>query len=106
YASQGETKSPFCTHFMGRDEYEKLKTSRALLSNMKSPSETGLDQQAISGLLRRVRRFLDIEAPHLEFSSAVLSNLKSAQRFGRQDWPSWIKSGLVDNVVTMNYTID
>ena len=45
-------------------------------------------------------------SPELEISATVIPSLERTYLVTFQDWTSWLRSGLVDNVVVMNYTDD
>jgi uncharacterized lipoprotein YddW (UPF0748 family) len=106
-AGEGSIKAPYCTHYMSALDLEKQKQSRAGLTfGTHVTNFSSSDNHHITNLLRIVRRYLDKKAPHLEVSAAVLSNIERARKHGKQDWPLWLKLGLLDTVVTMNYTTD
>jgi uncharacterized lipoprotein YddW (UPF0748 family) len=106
-AGEGSVKAPYCTQYMSASDLQKQQQSRAGLAfGAHVPDSSSSDNHHITNLLRIVRRYLDKKAPHLEVSGAVLSNIERAKKHGKQDWPLWLRLGLLDTVVTMNYTTD
>jgi uncharacterized lipoprotein YddW (UPF0748 family) len=108
FAGQGETKEKYCSRFVNTETLQKLGSQRAMLSAHQADFnlEELNNDHSITDFLKIVRHYVDKKAPHLEMSAAVLSNVERAIKYGKQDWPLWLRMGLLDTVVTMNYTTD
>jgi len=59
--------------------------------------------QGITEIVRRIGSLVKELNPELEFSAAVFPS-PEAKKQVLQDWPTWVRDGLVDYVVTMTYT--
>ncbi len=57
----------------------------------------------ITEFVRRVRRELNAARPGIQLSAAVYANQPDCRISIGQDWGLWLKEGLVDFVVPMNY---
>ena len=55
-------------------------------------------------LVHQIREMLREEAPQMQLSAAVLANQERALNHAYQNWPLWLRQGLVDFVIPMNYT--
>lgn len=113
YANEGEQKEAYCKEFINEKEFKRREQQRASLSysssrETKLQSDDNIDpnEAALTYLLTLVRKYVNLRAPHLEVSSAVLSNFERAKKHGKQNWQEWLRLGLLDSVVTMNYTTD
>lgn len=62
--------------------------------------------ESISSFVKDVSRNVRAEYPKIVISAAVFPNVFSSGAKVGQDWPSWIKNGLVDFVCPMSYTQD
>ncbi len=67
---------------------------------------TAFRAEAITGFLRGLSRSLNEKYPTLVRSAAVKPDIESAYRVFGQDWPRWVKEGLVDLVLPMAYSTD
>ncbi|MCG8431892.1 MAG: family 10 glycosylhydrolase [Candidatus Omnitrophica bacterium] len=63
-------------------------------------------RRQITGIVDDVSRLLRERMPRALLSCAVMSIPDRAYESAFQDWPLWLKEGLVDYVVLMNYTLD
>lgn len=63
-------------------------------------------REAVTELVRRVRRELRARRPGLVLTAAVRADADEARRDRFQDWPAWLDEGLVDAVAPMAYTDD
>lgn len=52
----------------------------------------------------QVRQLLNKIAPEMELSVAVLPSARNAYLYANQDWPEWMREGLIDTVVPMAYS--
>jgi uncharacterized lipoprotein YddW (UPF0748 family) len=57
----------------------------------------------VTAIVREVRDSLAVVRPGLALSAAVLADTVSAERDHAQDWPGWIREGLLDRVFVMCY---
>ncbi|HMO18035.1 MAG TPA: family 10 glycosylhydrolase [Oligoflexia bacterium] len=112
YSIKGEAKErlPDCGQFIGKREFEKKQGSRgALISSAicrECQSASNEEAGGIAELLRSLRDVVKERDANLEISSAVLPDPYLAQKNTRQDWSNWLNHGLLDSVVSMNYTKD
>ncbi len=106
-AGDGGVKEAYCKEFMSLADVQMQQRQRGRLSTEGNTLPKNTDNEhSITYLLQVVRRYIDTKAPHLEVSAAVLSNMERAKKHGNQDWSLWLRMGLLDTVVTMNYTTD
>jgi uncharacterized lipoprotein YddW (UPF0748 family) len=105
-AGEGSEKKTYCSSFVSYQDVKSRGSQRARMSTGFSSGKKEEDDHSITGLLQIARRYIEKRAPHLEVSAAVLSNVERAKKHGKQDWPLWLRMGLLDTVVTMNYTTD
>ncbi|HET6386276.1 MAG TPA: family 10 glycosylhydrolase [Armatimonadota bacterium] len=61
-------------------------------------------QQQVTELVREIRTAVQAEKPWISISAAVWSDLNDARYNRMQDWPTWLKDGLVDFVCPMAYS--
>lgn len=61
-------------------------------------------REQITSFVRELRRALKDKKPSLKLSAAVFSHPENARNNVYQDWPRWIREGLLDFVCTMTYT--
>jgi uncharacterized lipoprotein YddW (UPF0748 family) len=61
---------------------------------------------AITRFLREITTNLNAKNPTLVRSAAVKPDVDSAYRVFGQDWPRWVKEGLLDMVLPMAYSTD
>ncbi len=105
-----ENETTLCKQFLTKSELEEAKLLRSSLneaefkSELKQEDTSDFKRQAVTDIVRHIRRNLDMTAPQIELSAAVLANYTKAKCHASQDWKAWLDQGLVDNVVTMNYT--
>ncbi len=58
----------------------------------------------VTALVRDLRRDLDVINPSLKLTAAVIADQTAAiNRYG-QDWPAWLREGIVDAAIPMAYT--
>ncbi len=57
-------------------------------------------------LVAEIHDLLRETAPHMELSVAGLASVERAYQSAFQDWAGWLRGGLVDTVLPMNYTAD
>jgi uncharacterized lipoprotein YddW (UPF0748 family) len=60
----------------------------------------------VTQLLRDIRTMLRRSAPEVKLTAACLPDIEHARRDTFQDAPQWLREGLIDSVVVMNYTAD
>jgi uncharacterized lipoprotein YddW (UPF0748 family) len=60
----------------------------------------------VTQVVREIRTMLQQEHPKVRLTAACTADLAGARKYSFQDGPSWLRSGLVDEVFTMNYTSD
>jgi uncharacterized lipoprotein YddW (UPF0748 family) len=60
----------------------------------------------ITRLVRDVAALVRARDPEIQVSAAVYGKYPSCVNSVAQDWPAWIRDGLVDFVCPMNYTAD
>jgi len=65
---------------------------------------TAFRAEVITRFLRGVCRSLNMKKPDLVRSAAVKPDIDSAYRVFGQDWPRWVKEGLLDMVLPMAYS--
>lgn len=63
-------------------------------------------RDVITSFVRETRQALDRIKPRLQLSAAVFPDPAQARATVFQDWPLWVKAGLVDWVSTMTYDED
>ena len=63
-------------------------------------------RDVITSFVRETRRMLKELRPKMELSAAVFSDAGIARNGVFQDWPLWVKEGLLDWVSTMTYNED
>ncbi len=61
-------------------------------------------RQQVTGLVRRLAQSIQAEKPWVKLSAAVFANQTDAVRYRFQDWPSWLRQGLLDFVAPMAYS--
>ncbi|MBE3582706.1 MAG: family 10 glycosylhydrolase [Limnochordaceae bacterium] len=75
-----------------------------------TPGSAGYDrwnqwrEQNITSFLRQLSSRLRAARPGLLLSAAVVPDPAAALRETHQNWPRWLREGLLDFVATMNYT--
>lgn len=58
----------------------------------------------VTALVRDLRRDLDVINPSLKLTAAVIADQAAAlSRYG-QDWPAWLREGIIDAAIPMAYT--
>ncbi|MFH1753971.1 MAG: family 10 glycosylhydrolase [Candidatus Omnitrophota bacterium] len=60
----------------------------------------------VTSLVKDISSHAKRNNPGLLLSCAVVPSPERAYSVAFQDWPLWIELGIVDHVVTMNYTVD
>jgi len=60
-------------------------------------------RDGVTSLVRELRTMIDLEAPGVVLTAAVKPNPKAAQTRYFQDWPTWLRTGLLDAAIPMNY---
>ncbi|MEE8359588.1 MAG: family 10 glycosylhydrolase [Candidatus Omnitrophota bacterium] len=60
----------------------------------------------VTSLVKDISARVKKKNPKLLLSCAVIPSPERAYSVAFQDWPMWLELGIVDHVVTMNYTID
>lgn len=64
-------------------------------------------QDQVTGFVRKVRQLVNEIRPGTLISAAVFAEpAKEAKEFRFQDWPLWVKEGLLDQVIPMDYQPD
>ncbi len=58
----------------------------------------------VTAFVRDVRRDLDLVNPKLKLTAAVIADESAALNRYLQDWPSWLREGIVDAAIPMAYT--
>ncbi len=60
-------------------------------------------KESVTSLIKRIRRILNWHNPEICLSVAVKPNLIEAKSRFSQDWGLWLRHGLIDYAVPMNY---
>ncbi|MFH1245370.1 MAG: family 10 glycosylhydrolase, partial [Candidatus Omnitrophota bacterium] len=63
-------------------------------------------REQITALARKITRHIKAKSEDLKVSCAVIPYPEQAYSVVFQDWPLWIKDGIIDYVVLMSYTKD
>jgi uncharacterized lipoprotein YddW (UPF0748 family) len=63
-------------------------------------------RQAITQLVIAFRQIIEQQQPEITLSAAVIADPIQARNFYFQDWIGWMREGLLDFAVPMNYTTD
>lgn len=63
-------------------------------------------REQVTGLVERIYRDVKAIRPRLTVSAAVIADRELALNDRFQDWPAWMRDGIVDVVVPMAYTSD
>ncbi len=63
-------------------------------------------RQQVTDLVAKISSAIRINSPKKLISCAVIPSLERAYNAAFQDWALWLKQGIVDYVVLMNYTRD
>ena len=58
----------------------------------------------VTALVRDVRNDLDLINPKLKLTAAVIADQTAALNRYLQEWPSWLRDGLVDAAIPMAYS--
>jgi len=58
----------------------------------------------ITGLVRDIRGDLDLVRPGIKLTAAVIADQAAALGRYQQDWPSWLREGILDAAVPMTYS--
>ncbi|HVP38973.1 MAG TPA: family 10 glycosylhydrolase [Candidatus Saccharimonadales bacterium] len=61
-------------------------------------------RETVTDVVRGVRAAVDSLRPGTRVSAAVIADLDAALGRNRQDWPEWLRAGLLDFAVPMLYT--
>ena len=65
---------------------------------------SGWKKEQLTNFLVDIRALVSSAPGSKELSVAVIPEVSSAVRHAHQDWPTWVKRGIVDVVVPMSYT--
>lgn len=65
---------------------------------------TGWRSDQITRLVEKIARTLTNIDPEIKLSAAVVPEIREATYFKGQNWPEWLKQGLLDFVVLMSYS--
>lgn len=108
--------SRFDTHGIsygyGAVNAENFKKSTGLDINTMDPSRENHQKwdnwrrSQVTKLVKRISDKVRKIAPEMTVSCAVMPTIERSYLVNFQDWTKWLKMGLVDHVVTMNYTDD
>ncbi|HEY8418523.1 MAG TPA: family 10 glycosylhydrolase [Limnochordales bacterium] len=60
----------------------------------------------VTALVARIRQGIQERRPGMRFTAAVHADVADAVHNRLQDWPAWVRRGLVDAVVPMAYSAD
>lgn len=63
-------------------------------------------REQVTTLLERLHFGIKVRKPWMTVSAAVLPDTAEARRDRLQDWPGWVRAGLLDAVAPMAYTTD
>jgi uncharacterized lipoprotein YddW (UPF0748 family) len=69
-----------------------------------APQFAAWREAQVTELVREIRQAIQAEKPWVSLSAAVWANLDDAYGSVLQDWPTWLKDGLVDFVCPMAYS--
>ena len=61
-------------------------------------------REQVTAFVRDVRNDLDILNPKLKLTAAVISDQVAAENRYLQDWPRWLREGILDAAIPMAYT--
>jgi uncharacterized lipoprotein YddW (UPF0748 family) len=61
-------------------------------------------REQITDLVRDIRGDLDLVRPGIQLTAAVIADQAAALDRYDQDWPSWLREGLLDAVIPMTYS--
>jgi uncharacterized lipoprotein YddW (UPF0748 family) len=77
-----------------------------LAAGARQPQWQAFKREVITSFVRETRHALKLIKPRLQLSAAVFPDPVQARVAVFQDWPLWVKEGLVDWVATMTYNED
>lgn len=63
-------------------------------------------REAVSEMVRDIKRRIQSQEKDCKLSAAVFADVRVARDEVLQDWPAWIREGLLDFCVMMNYATD
>jgi uncharacterized lipoprotein YddW (UPF0748 family) len=58
----------------------------------------------VTGLVRDLRRDLDLIRPGIKLTAAVIADQAAALSRYEQDWPAWLREGIIDAAIPMTYS--
>ena len=61
-------------------------------------------REQVTAFVRDVRNDLDVLNPKLKLTAAVISDQVAAENKYLQDWPTWLRDGILDAAIPMAYT--
>jgi len=61
-------------------------------------------REQVTALVRDVRNDLDLINPRLKLTAAVIADQNAALNRYLQDWPTWLREGIIDAAVPMAYS--
>ena len=61
-------------------------------------------REQVTAFVRDVRNDLDLINPRLKLTAAVISDQTAAENRYLQDWPRWLREGIIDAAIPMAYT--
>lgn len=60
----------------------------------------------LADVIKSIKNVLEMNTKKYELSAAVIANLERAYRHAFQNWKAWLRYGLLDKVLIMNYAKD
>jgi uncharacterized lipoprotein YddW (UPF0748 family) len=82
----------------------KLATGRDPRKDPWSREWNAWKRKQITGLVKKIRERVKTGRPGWKVSCAVVPSAELAASKSAQEWPQWLRRGIVDYVVMMNYT--
>lgn len=61
-------------------------------------------REQVTAFVRDVRNDLDLINPRLKLTAAVIADQTAAENRYLQDWPRWLREGIIDAAIPMAYT--
>ncbi len=63
-------------------------------------------QDQVTAFVRETRDAVKAAKPGLEYSASVFPDVGTCPKNQHQDWPLWVREGLIDSACPMNYSTD
>lgn len=94
-------------HAASDDSAERLNPTPDLSSRVPVGSAWKEWQRAqVTLLVMEIRELINSLAPHIELSVAAIASPDRAYHHAYQDWGAWLRGGIIDWAIPMNYNTD